>query len=64
MLKGLENPDGLVKTQKAINKMGLKAYIRAGEDFLTELRTKYNINDLEYGPRSETGLWKGEVRPG
>jgi hypothetical protein len=61
LLKGLENPDGLVKTQKAINKMGLKAYIRAGEDLLSELRTKYNISDLEYRARSETGLWEGEV---
>ncbi|MEQ1522996.1 MAG: hypothetical protein ABL936_17140, partial [Aestuariivirga sp.] len=61
LLKGLEDPNGLVKTQKAINKMGLKAYIRAGEDLLSELRTKYNISDLEYRTRSETGLWKGEV---
>ena len=61
LLKGLEDPDGLVKTQKAINRMGLKAYIRAGEDLLSELRTKYSINDLEYRARSETGLWEGEV---
>ena len=61
LLKGLEDPNGLAKTQKAINKMGLKAYIRAGEDLLSELRTKYNISDLEYRARSETGLWEGEV---
>jgi hypothetical protein len=28
---------------------------------MSELRTKYKINDLEYRTRSETGLWKGEV---
>ena len=60
-LKGMEDPDSMVKTQEAINKMGLKAYIRAGEDLLSELRTKYSINDLEYRARSETGLWEGEV---
>ena len=60
-LKGLEDPDGLVKTQKAINKMGLKAYIRAGEDLMSELRTMHRINELEYLARSETGLWEGEV---
>jgi hypothetical protein len=41
--------------------MGLKAYIRASEDLQSELRTKYNINDLEYRTRSDTGLWEGEV---
>jgi hypothetical protein len=61
-LKGMEDPDSLVKTQKAINEMGLKAYIRAGEDLLSEMRTKYRINELEYLARSETGLWEGEVK--
>jgi hypothetical protein len=60
-LKGMEDPVRMVKTQKAINEMGLKAYIRASEDLMSELRTKYNINDLEYRTRSETGLWEGEV---
>jgi hypothetical protein len=57
----MEDPVRMVKTQKAINEMGLKAYIRASEDLMSELRTKYNINDLEYRTRSETGLWEGEV---
>ena len=60
-LKAMEDPNRMVKTQKAINNMGLKAYIRASEDLQSELRTKYNINDLEYRTRSETGLWEGEV---
>jgi hypothetical protein len=60
-LKFMEDPKRMVKTQKAINEMGLKAYIRASEDIMSELRTKYKINDLEYRTRSETGLWKGEV---
>jgi len=60
-LKGMEDPVRTVKAQKAINKMGLKAYIRASEDLQSELRTKYNINDLEYRARSATGHWQGEV---
>ena len=60
-LKFMEDPVRIAKTQKAINEMGLKAYIRANEDLLSELRTKYNISDLEYRTRSETGLWEGEV---
>ena len=61
MLKSLQNPELLRRTEIAVNSLGPKVYVKRAYADLSSARRKYMIDSLEELLRSNLGLSEDEI---